>query len=29
MHPGMLALPELNQRIGNLRDVRVSQVVRR
>lgn len=29
MHPGMLALRELNERIGNLRDVRVSQVVRR
>ena len=29
MHPGMLALRELNVRIGNLRGVRVSQVVRR
>lgn len=28
MHPGMLALRELNEHIGNLRDVRVSQVVR-
>lgn len=28
MHPGMLKLRELNERIGNLRGVRVSQVVR-
>jgi hypothetical protein len=29
MHPGMLALRDLNARIGNLRDARVSQVLHR
>jgi hypothetical protein len=28
MHPGMLALREVNDRINDLRNVRVSQVVR-